>query len=86
MQPLAANTFEQQLFLVDALRVLLEWPTPRTHVHHLIGSFPCGLLEGKGEPRLNMPAFESLVDGLGTVVVASDCDVPTLVHRRRRRG
>jgi len=77
MQPLATNTFEQQLFLVDALRTLLEWPTPRTHVHHLIGSYPCGMLDGKGKERPNRKAFQLLAGRIGTSVVAVDCEVPT---------
>jgi alpha-L-arabinofuranosidase len=77
MQPLASNTFEQQLFLVDALRTLLEWPTPRTHVHHLIGSYPCGMLDGKGNQRPNTKAFQLLAGRIGTSVIAVECEVPT---------
>ena len=76
MMPLAADCFEQQLFLVDAQRALLEWPTPRMHVHHTIGTYPCGLLNQDGSLRDNALAFALLHERIGEAVVRTTCEVP----------
>lgn len=75
--PLVANRFEQQLFLVDTLRTLLEWPTPRTHVHHLFGNYPCSTNSIDGSDRDNAVAFRLLHERIGDRVVKTDCDVVT---------
>ncbi len=75
--PLAANRYEQQLFLVDALREMLEWPTPRTHVHHLFGNYPCSTLSGDGSERDNARAFLLFGGRIGETLVRVDCDVPS---------
>ena len=78
--PLVNTRFEQQLFIVDALRVLLAWPTPRTHLHHLIGDYPCTTLTSKGAARDNAAAFQFLNKRIGDRVVKSDCEVPTFAY------
>jgi hypothetical protein len=78
VMPLAADTFEQQLFLVDALREMMEWPTPRAHVHHLIGNYPCPTLDAEGPQRENARAFEFLHERIGDEVVRADCEVPAM--------
>lgn len=78
--PLAADRYEQQLFMVDALRELLLWPTPRTHYHHLFGDYPCPCLNSKGADRPNAAAFRLLDRRIGRVVVKSECDTPTLPY------
>ena len=75
--PLAADHYEQQLFLVDAIREMLQWPTPRTHVHHLFGNYPCPTLSADGSERDNAKAFRLLANGIGDAVVRTDCSVPT---------
>jgi len=75
--PLVATRFEQQLFIVDALRTLLEWPTPRTHFHHLIGNYPCPTLNADGTERDNHAAFKFLHRRIGDEVVRTECDVAT---------
>lgn len=78
--PLVATRFEQQLFIVDALRTLLEWPTPRTHIHHLIGNYPCPTLSADGSERDNFTAFKFLHRRIGDEVVRTECDVATFDH------
>ena len=75
--PLAADHYEQQLFLVDAIREMLQWPTPRTHVHHLFGNYPCPTLSADGTERDNAKSFRLLAGGIGDAVVRTDCSVPT---------
>lgn len=75
--PLVATRFEQQLFIVDTLRAMLEWPTPRTHIHHLFGNYPCTTNSIDGAERDNAAAFKFLSDRIGTQVVKTECDTPT---------
>ncbi|HPP26349.1 MAG TPA: hypothetical protein PLV57_07510 [Phycisphaerae bacterium] len=75
--PLVATRFEQQLFLVDTLRTLLEWPTPRTHVHHLFGNYPCTTNSVDGTDRDNAAAFRFLNGCIGDRVVKTQCEVAT---------
>ncbi|MBI4581875.1 MAG: hypothetical protein HY718_19415, partial [Planctomycetes bacterium] len=75
--PLVATRFEQQLFIVDTLRTLLAWPTPRTHLHHLFGNYPCTTLDIEGADRDNAVPFTFLNGRIGDRVVKTECDVPT---------
>jgi len=68
------------LFMVDALRELLLWPTLRTHYHHLFGDYPCACLSGKGADRFNAAAFRLLEQRIGRVIVKSECDTPTMFY------
>jgi hypothetical protein len=80
LMPAVADTFEQQLFLVDALRELLCWPTLRTHVHHLIGDYPCGTLQADGSERDNAHAYTLLNERIGDRVVRTRSEVPTFAY------
>jgi len=84
--PLAADRFEQQLHNVDALRVLLEWPTPRTHYHHLFGNYPCGTLKGDGSERPNAAAFKLLAGRIGTQLVRTDVQTASFGHVGPKNG
>ncbi len=75
--PLVTGRFEQQLFIADALRELLEWPTPRTHFHHLFGNYGCPTLSADGSDRDNAKPFRLLDDRIGNTVIGTDCEVPT---------
>ncbi|HSW44890.1 MAG TPA: hypothetical protein VLM89_04910 [Phycisphaerae bacterium] len=77
LSPLAADHFEQQLFLVDAIREMLMWPTPRTHYHHLFGNYPCGTLSADGSERDNAKAFQLVSGRIGDAVVRADSDAPS---------
>jgi hypothetical protein len=81
--PLAAARFEQQLFMVDALRELILWPTPRTHLHHLFGDYPCGALTMTGADRDNAAALRLLAGRIGTQLLRTRCDVATLSYDSR---
>ncbi len=80
VMPLAADRFEQQLFIVDALRELLNWPTPRTHFHHLFGNYPCGTLQADGTEKPQARAFQLLHERIGDRVVRTDVEVPTFAY------
>ncbi len=75
--PLVATRFEQQLFMVDTLRTMLEFPTPRTHLHHLFGNYPCTTNSIDGTERENAAVFKFLSKRIGDRVVKTECEVPT---------
>jgi alpha-L-arabinofuranosidase len=74
--PMVADRFEQQLFLVDALRILLSWPTPRSHLHHLFGNYPCGVLTQEGADRNSAASFRFFNQRIGDRVIRTTCDCP----------
>ncbi|UCD28265.1 MAG: hypothetical protein JSV03_14445, partial [Planctomycetota bacterium] len=78
--PFAANKFEQQLFIVDFLRASLSWPTPRTHIHNLLTSSACGLLNASGNERDNFYSLQILAGRIGSEVVRTDCNVATFEY------
>jgi hypothetical protein len=75
--PAAAARLEQQLFIADSLRVLMQWDTPRTHLHHLIGGYPCPVLDNHGKLRDNAEAFHLLHERIGQQLVDTATSVPT---------
>jgi hypothetical protein len=66
---LVATRFEQQLFMVDTLRTMMEFPTPRTHLHHLFGDYPCTTNSIDGTERENAAVFKFLNKRIGDRVV-----------------
>lgn len=84
--PLAADRFEQQLHNVEALRVLLEWPTPRTHYHHLFGNYPCGTLKVDGSERDNAAAFKLLAGRIGEQLVRTEVQTARFNHIGPKAG
>ncbi len=55
---MSAVTFEQPLFAVDALRAMAEAGSPRAHLHHIIGGYPCGAMNARCETRDLGRAYE----------------------------
>jgi len=80
LRPLVADHYEQQLFLVDAIREMLEWPTPRTHFHHLFGNYACPTLSADGSERDNAKSFRLVAGRIGDHLVRTDCQVATFAY------
>jgi len=81
LAPVAAGRAEQVLYGVDALRVLIEHGIPRAHFHHLMGSYPCGTLDGNGEPKDTSLVFRFFKDRIGTWLVRAETDAPTFDYQ-----
>jgi hypothetical protein len=77
MLPLVADTFEQELFCVDALRVMAIKGAQRAHLHHLFGTYPCGLINSDGTLRNNYHVFEFYGGFFGDKLVETSCKAPT---------
>jgi alpha-L-arabinofuranosidase len=69
LAPTAVDTAAQQLFLVDAYRVMIEHGVRRSHLHHLFGQYPCGVMLPDGEAKENFKAFEFLAGRIGKETV-----------------
>lgn len=74
--PLSAQAFEQELFVVDALRELALNGCPRAHLHHLAGNYPCGAMTSAAKVKDLGKAFEFFAGAYGDQVVHVDCDPP----------
>lgn len=77
VRPPSCETFEQQLFCVDALRVMAEKGAQRTHLHHLFGTYPCGIMNADGTPRDNYHAFRLFGGFIGNELVETTCKSAT---------
>jgi len=75
--PLSVNTFEQQLYCVDAIRQMLEHGVQRTFLHHLFGSYGCPAIAADGKLRDNAKAFSLYAGRIGHVVLKTDTQVET---------
>ncbi len=75
--PLSVNTFEQQLYCVDAIRQMLEHGVQRTFLHHLFGSYGCPAIAADGKLRDNAKAFSLYAGRIGHVVLKADTQVET---------
>jgi len=69
MAPAAVDTAAQQLLLVDAIRLMIAHGIRRAHLHHLFGSYPCGIMYPDGRTKDNCKVFEFYAGGLGTDTV-----------------
>ncbi len=69
LAPAAVDTAAQQLLLVDAFRVMIAHGIRRSHLHHLFGAYPCGIMYADGRPKDNYKVFEFYAGGLGTHTV-----------------
>ncbi|MFQ3548144.1 MAG: hypothetical protein SNJ70_00140 [Armatimonadota bacterium] len=69
---MAANIYEQVLFCVDALRIMAINGCPRTHLHHLFGDYPCGVMSMNGEIKPLGKAFLFYSDAYGERLVDMD--------------
>ena len=73
--PLSVNTFEQQLYCVDAIRQMLEHGAERTFFHHLFGSYGCPAIAANGNLRENAKAFNLYAGRIGRVVLKTETKV-----------
>jgi len=76
VNPAAVATPAQQLFLVDAFRLMIEHGIRRSHLHHLFGSYPCGIMLHNGQIKDSYKVFELFANCLGTHTVKTTvkCD------------
>jgi len=74
--PLSAMCYEQVLFCVDALMMMATNGSPRAHIHHLVGDYPCGMMSSSGEFKDLSKAFIFFNDAYGDVVTHTEvkCD------------
>ncbi|MHC4442909.1 MAG: hypothetical protein ACYTF1_09845 [Planctomycetota bacterium] len=81
--PAAVDTPAQQLFLVDGLRLMIEHGIRRSHLHHLFGGYPCGIMLPNGRTKGSYKVFELFAGCLGTHTVKSvvKCDSFNYVSR-----
>ena len=77
LRPPSCETFEQQLFCVDALRLMAEKGSQRAHLHHLFGTYPCGLINSDGTIRDNYRVFEFFGGFVGDRLVKTTCKAGT---------
>jgi hypothetical protein len=75
--PLSVNTFEHQLYCVDAIRQMLEHGAERTFFHHIFGSYGCPAIAANGNLRDNAKAFNLYAGRLGQVVLKTETKVDT---------
>ena len=80
LAPTGVDTPAQQLFLVDAFRVMIEQGIRRSHLHHLFGSYPCGIMLTDGRTKDNYKVFEFLADRLGTHTVKTTVSGESFDH------
>jgi len=76
LAPASVDTAAQQLFLVDAIRTMIEHGVRRAHLHHLFGGYPCGIMLPDGRIKDNYKVFEFYAGRIGTRVVQTTmrCD------------
>jgi len=77
VNPAAVDTAAQQLFLVDAMRVMLAHGIRRAHLHHLIGGYPCGIMQRDGRLKDNYMVFRFFAGRLGSETVATNVQCET---------
>jgi hypothetical protein len=75
--PLSVNTFEQQLYCVDAIRQMLQHGAQRTFFHHIFGNYGCPAIAANGKLRDNAKAFGLYAGRLGRAVLKTDTQVET---------
>lgn len=78
--PVSVNTFEQQLFAVDAIRKMIEHGAALTHFHHLFGNYGCPTLKADSTPKDNANIFKFYAGRIGTHRVKSETHVGTFDH------
>ena len=75
--PLSVNTFEHQLYCVDAIRQMLQRGAERTFFHHIFGSYGCPAIAANGNLRDNAKAFSLYAGRIGRVVLRTETQVET---------
>jgi hypothetical protein len=86
IRPLSSETFEQQLFCVDALRAMAERGVQRAHIHHLFGNYPCGQMNADGTPRDSYYSFALFGNFYGDRLVKSSCKAGTFRYDHSGRS
>ncbi len=81
---LSAVTYEQPLFAVDALRAMAAAGSPRAHLHHIIGDYPCGAMSSKRQVKDLGRAFEFWSGMYGDRIVRFELETP--VYRYASAG
>jgi alpha-L-arabinofuranosidase len=74
---LSVNTFEHQLYCVDAIRQMLLHGAERTFFHHIFGSYGCPAISANGDLRDNAKAFSLYSGRIGQVVLKTETQVET---------
>ena len=75
--PVSVNTFEQQLFCVDAIRRMLEHGAQRTFLHHIFGDYGCGVVDATGKLKEHAKPFSLYAGRLGRAVLKTETQTPT---------
>ena len=78
--PRSAVTAEQTLFAVDSLRAMAEHGSPRSHIHHLAGNYPCGQLTSQGDIKDIFLAYQFFADARGSEVVRHELACGLMPH------
>lgn len=76
LAPVSVDAAAQQLFLVDAIRIMIAQGIRRAHLHHLFGAYPCGIMYPDGRTKDSYKVFQFYAGGLGTQTVRAEvaCD------------
>ena len=75
--PLSINTFEQQLYCVDAIHQMIEHGAERSFLHHIFGSYGCPAIDANGRPRDNAKAFNVYSGRIGQSLLKTETQVQT---------
>jgi hypothetical protein len=75
--PVSVNTFEQQLFFVDAIRQMLSHGAQRTFLHHIFGNYGCTAIEASGKLKENAKPFSFFAGRLGQLVFRTETQSAT---------
>lgn len=70
--PVSVNTFEQQLFCVDAIRQMLSHGVQRTFLHHIFGNYGCTVVDAAGNLKENAKPFSFFAGRLGQTVLRTE--------------
>lgn len=75
--PVSVNTFEQQLFCVDAIRRMLVHGAQRTFLHHIFGNYGCGVIDAAGKLKETAKPFRLFAGRLGQTILKTETHSPT---------
>lgn len=73
----AVDTPAQQLAVADMMRVMIEHGVRRSHLHHLFGGYPCGIMQPDGRTKPGYEVFRFYAGWLGTHTVSATVHSPT---------
>lgn len=78
--PRSAITAEQTLFAVDSLTAMAAHGSPRSHIHHLAGNYPCGQLTSQGEVKDLFLAYQFFAGARGNQVVRHELECESMPY------